>query len=576
MPRRRLLLGVVIGALLLVAGRALSAAYADYSWYSAMNASALWNERFVDLLLIYSIGAALSFGIAFVNLSTLASSIGALTLPRRLANVEFGEAVPRRYLDRFAIAVSLGVSAIMMPLLPAWTSVALLRRGVSFQERDPYFHHDLAFYTTWLPFEKGIYTWMMLLIVTVTLLVIALYSLTPGLRWASGLRMSTTVRRHLSVLAAAILLLTMWSYRLASYDLLIQTGSETDPFSYVEHQWLLPGLLILSIATVAAAATMLFSGWTGQLRTSFIAVTGVVLLSIAVQEIVPLIVERFTPADVIAASERPYTVVRAQFTERAYDVPTLSRVSALGRGASPADTGPPEIDERPSLQQDSLVYPGASGLLVVNEPQVDIAGQRLGGTLARTAYAWAYQSLALLSDSLPARSRIVAVRDVRRRVQALAPIFAQGSTATPLFHADTLYWKLELYSASSDYPLSEPRVLGGAERTYFRHAATALVNGRTARVSFAPVANPDPIAREWLRSFPHALDPRAPAVVRSLTPTPWNAAEAGISTAADDSTFRAQVTRLYNSMRASLAAGNLSAFSAAYDSLGALVAPSPR
>lgn len=561
MPRRRLLLGVVIGAALLVAGRALSAAYADYSWYRAMNASALWNERFLDLLLIYSIGAGVSFGIAFANFSTLAGSIGALTLPRRLANVEFGEAVPRRYLDRFAVALSLGIMATMMPLLPSWTSLALLRRGVSFQERDPYFHHDLAFYTTWLPFEKALYTWMMLLIVTVSLAVIALYSLTPGLRWdRGGLRMSTTVRRHLSVLAAVVLLLTMWSYRLASYDLLIHTASESHWFSYVEHQWLLPGLLILSIATVAAAATMLFSGWTGQLRTSFIAVTGVVLLSIAVQEVVPLIVKRFTPADVMAVSERPYTAVRSQFTARAYEVPVLTRAPG----------------ERPSLQHDSLVYPGATGLVVVNEPQLDVAGQRVGGTVSRVAYAWAYQSLALLSDSLAPRSRIVTVRDVRRRVEALAPVFAQGSTATPLFHSDTLYWKLELYSASSDYPLSEPRVLGGAERSYFRHAATALVNARTARVSFAAVAHPDPIAREWFRSFPHAADARAPAIVLGLTPSPWNAADPGISTASDDSTFRAQVTRLYNSMRASLAAGNLSAFSAAYDSLGALVAPAPR
>src|SRR5215210_4011971 len=141
MPRRRLLLGVAIAAALLVAGRALSAAYADYSWYRAMNASALWNERFVDLLFIYSIGAGISFGIALANLSTLARSIGALTLPRRLANVEFGEAVPRRYLDRFAVAVSLGIAGMLMPLLPSWTSVALLRRGVTFQERDPYFHH---------------------------------------------------------------------------------------------------------------------------------------------------------------------------------------------------------------------------------------------------------------------------------------------------------------------------------------------------------------------------------------------------------------------------------------------------
>lgn len=573
MPRRRLLLGVVMAAALLVAGRALSAAYADYTWYRAMGATALWNERAVDLSLIYGIGLGVSFAIALANFSTLARSIGALTLPRRLANVEFGEAVPRRYLDRFAIALSLGVAGILTPLLPSWTSLAVLRRGVAFHERDPYFHHDLAFYTTWLPFEKGLYTWVIFLVVTIALFVIALYSLTPGLRWdRTGLRMSTLVRRHLSVLAAVILLLTMWSYRLASYDLLIQTGGESG-FSYIDHQWLLPGLLILSIATAAAAATMLFSGWTGQLRTSFIAVTGVVILSIAVQEVVPLIVQKFTAADAMVLSERPYAAMRAEFTQRAYDVPVTTREATLGSVFPPTDTAQPTIEERPSLRQDSLVYPGAAGLLVVSEPQLDVAGQRLGAGLSRAAYAWAYQSLALLSDSVPPRGRIVTVRDVRRRVEALAPVFAPGNTASPLFHADTLYWKLELYSASSDYPLSEARSFGGTERSYFRHAATALVNARTARVSFAPVSNPDPIAREWMHAFPHSADHRAAAILRGLTATPWNPADPQMPGASDDLTFRERVTRLYNSMRASLAAGNLSAFSAAYDSLGALIGP---
>lgn len=573
MPRRRLLLGVVMAAALLVAGRALSAAYADYTWYRAMGATALWTERAADLTLIYALGFSLSFGIGLANFSTFARSIGALTLPRRLANVEFGEAVPRRYLDRFAVALALGVAAILMPLLPPWESLALVRRGVTFQERDPYFHHDLSFYTTWLPFEKALYMWVMLLVVTVALLVIALYSLTPALRWdRGGLHMSTLVRRHLSVLATVILLLTMWSYRLASYDLLIQTGAETG-FSYVEHQWLLPGLLILSIATAAAAATMLFSGWTGQLRTSFVAVTGVIILSIAVQEVVPLIVEKFTPPDAMAVSQRPYAAMRAEFTQRAYDVPSVTREEGLAAVSAAPDSATPGMEERPSFHADSLVYPRAEGLLVLSDPQLDVAGQRLGSGLSRAAYAWAYQSIGLLSDSLSHRSRVVAVRDVRRRVGALAPVFAQGNTATPLFHADTLYWKLELYSASSDYPLSEARTFAGTERSYFRHAATALVNARTARVTFAPVSNPDPIARNWMHAFPHSAHQGAAALVRSLTPTPWDPAGPQLMGATGDSTFRAHVTRLYNSMRSALAAGNLGAFSAAYDSLGAVIGP---
>ena len=574
MPRRRLLVGVVIAAVLLVGGRSVSLFYADYSWYSAMGAGPLWSERAGDLLLIYGIGWAVSVLLSFVNLSALGRSIGSLTLPRRLANVEFGEAVPRKYLDRFAFILSIAIAAALTPALPNWTLLALARLHVSFRETDPYFQHDLAFYTTWLPFEKALYSWAMILVVSVSVLVVILYSLTPGLRWQHvGLRMSARVRRHLSVLAALLLLITMWSYRLESYDLLIRGSGEGGVFSYVDHQWLLPGLLLLSIATAAAAITVLMTGWTGQLRTSFVAVTVIVVLSVTVQDVVPLIVRHSTPKAGQATRERSYVATRADFTRRAYALNTSS-YEALRKSAVSAalDSVSSSATGQQLLRQDSLVYPGARGLVVVSDPQLDVAGPRLGDGLSRLGYAWAHQSFDLLSDSIPRRARLITVRDVRNRVRQLAPIFTQGSMVEAMFHADTLYWKLELYSASSDYPLSQHFVLAGEERSYFRHAGTALVNARTARVMIAADPTPDPISQAWMTAFPNSADYRAPGIARELTTAPWEpvSAEPGVTT---DSTFRAAITRLYNRMRAALAAADLKAFGIAYDSLGALIAP---
>lgn len=571
--RRRLLIGVVIAAAVLVGGRAASALYADYTWYAVLGASSLWRERTGDLLLIYGIGSVIAVLVAFLNLSALGRSIGVLTLPRRLANVEFGEAVPRKYIDRFAFFLSIAIAAAVAPALPPWTSLALARLGVSFRESDPYFQHDLAFYTTWLPFEKAAYSWAMLLTVGVSIVVVVLYSLTPGLRWErAGLRMSARVRQHLSVLAALLLLITMWSYRLESYELLIRGSGDGGVFSYVDHQWLLPGLVILSVATAAAAITVLLSGWTGQLRTSFIAVTVIVVLSVGVQEIVPLLVRHFTAREAQMVRERPYIATRADFTRRAYALGAASYEGLRKSAVSAAlDSVVTSAAGQQLLRQDSLVYPGAQGLMLVSDPQLDVAGQRLGEGFSRLGYAWAYQSFDLLSDSVPRRARLVTVRDVRTRIRALAPIFAQGSMVEPMFHSDTLYWKLELYSAASNYPLSQRYVLAGEERTYFRHAATALVNARTARVMMAADPAPDPIAQAWMMAFPNASDYRAPGIARELTATPWSPAAAESSPVGSDTTFRAAVTRLYNRMRAALAAADLKAFGIAYDSLGALI-----
>jgi uncharacterized membrane protein (UPF0182 family) len=537
-----------------------------------MGATPLWNERALDLVLIYGIGSLVAVVLGFVNLSVVARSIGALTLPRRLANVEFGEAVPRKYLDRFALVVSVATAAALTPLLPTWTLLAMARLPVAFRETDPFFQHDLEFYTTWLPFEKAMYLWTMLLVAAVAILVVVLYSLTPGLRWdRATLRMSARVRRHLSVLAALLLLVTMWSYRLESYDLLIRGSGEDGTFSYVDHQWLLPGLVLLSIVTGAAAITVLVSGWMGQLRTSFIAVTAVILLSLTVQQIIPLTVRRLAPAAQVAVRESSYGGTRQDFTRRAYDQ-DLSSDDALRRSVLSAGTDSASSNTvgQQLLREDSLVYPGARGFVVIANPQLDVAGQHLGGDVSRLGYAWAYQSLDLLSDSIPLRARLITVRDIRARITKLAPAFTQGTTVEPVFNADTLYWRLELYSASSDYPLSRHFVLAGEERSYFRHAATALVNARTARVMIAAVSSPDPLAQAWMAAFPNSADYRAPGIAHALTASPWEPLSPQ-ATETTDSSFRARVTRLYNRMRAALAAADLKAFGIAYDSLGALI-----
>jgi uncharacterized membrane protein (UPF0182 family) len=331
--------------------------------------------------------------------------------------------------------------------------------------------------------------------------------------------------------------------------------------------------VLLSIVTAAAAITVLLSGWMGQLRTSFIAVTVVIILSITIQEVIPVVVRRFTPAAQEIARESSYAGTRADFTRRAYEQ-NLAADNTLPKSVASAsiDSVSSNAAGQQLLRQDSLVYPGARGLVVVTNPQLDVAGQHLGDGLSRLGYAWAYQSIDLLSDSVPRRARLITVRDVRSRVRELVPVLTQGSILEPLFNADTLYWKLELYSASSNYPLSRHLMLAGDERTYFHHAATALVNGRTARVMIAAVTNPDPIYQAWMTAFPNSADYRAPGIARELTATPWEPVSSETSTTSDSS-FRAAVTRLYNRMRAALAAADLKAFGIAYDSLGAIIGP---
>ena len=225
------------------------------------------------------------------------------------------------------------------------------------------------------------------------------------------------VRRHLAVLGALFLLVTAWSYRLAGYRLLMNGTGVDGMFSYVDHQWLIPAYLSLSVVTVAAAALVFVSGWMGQLRTVFFTVSAVLIFSIALDLVLPSVARRFAASSLDARQQQPYVATRAAFTRRAY---------AEGRGSGDAGRGGPLRSIRrfranraswlTMRRHRTLVYPGAHSAALV-KPAAAIPAPALGSGLSRLAHGWAEQRLDLVWGAFPPTARIVRIRDVRDRVQ---------------------------------------------------------------------------------------------------------------------------------------------------------------
>ena len=566
MSKRRLAAGVVAIAGVLLGGRALSLFYDSYTWYDALGARALWMERALDASLIAGLGFIVALTFALANFIAVRRSIGGLTRPRRLANVEFGEAVPASQLNFAGAAISTTVALGLMTLLPSWETLALARLEVDFREADPYLLHDLSFYVTWLPLERTLYSWVLALVVVVSVLVLAAYVLAGGIRWTGGaLVLTSRVRRHLGILVAIVLLICTWSYRLDSYELLSGGSHDGAGFGYADHQWMLSGLLALSLGTAASALTVAISSWMGQLRTSLVALMVVIGMAGIVSQVLPFAFYRSTSPTAARRANEPYVATRADFTRRAFGADVEEGVEDSSPFASLAAVSSPGNSLR-----DSLIAPGATGTRIVDDPTLDVAAPPLGNGVSRLAHAWAARDFSLLSDSLRRRARIVAVRDVRDRVSKLYPFFYVGRSPRPLYRADTLFWTVPLYSSSADYPLAEHRMISGEPRSYFHRAGTALVNARTGRVFAAIDLPPEPVAAGWLRDFESSQAlARAQAVQHSLSMN--TAAGARDRASESDTTFRARVTRLYDRMRSALSAGDLRGFGLAYDSLGALV-----
>ena len=175
----------------------------------------------------------------------------------------------------------------------------------------------------------------------------------------------------------------------------------------------------------------------------------------------------------------------------------------------------------------ALVSVAATGYLVISDSLDVIPAPELDTGISRLAHAWSHQNFRLLLGDLPGpHPTIVRRRDVRERVRALAPFFTQGTLVTPILHADSLLWAVDLYSTSTYYPLSHHLPAGGRERGYFRHAATALVHAGTGRVTIVAEGMLDPIAATWRTQFPRLFTSASelPPALRAALPPPIDGA----------------------------------------------------
>ena len=603
--RRWLVLALLGAAAALLVGRAVATLYADYLWFSALGATDVWRVRTITLLLLRGLSAVAGGLFVFANLLAVRHSVVSVVLPRRVANLEIGQEVPGRYLLLAVVALSVLFGALLTIPQGDWATAALVAYGRRFGFSEPYFQYDIGFFVYWLPFETSLFLWALLAVLLVGAVVVFLYALTPSLRWERGsLYVSAYVRRHLAVLAALLLVMLAWSYRLDAFQVLVDGSGPDGAFTYVDHRVTIPASLVMQVLALGAALVTLLSGWGGFPRVAVGTVVAMVLLSLGLRELAPIVVRRVAePADP-AARERPYLATQASYTRNAYGaervalappdfgfpsleaaasaVPIwepaavtralgagprpgapaeavgwidgerglLAAVPARPRGTSAAESWPLSLvaatraDERGGvIRVDStgqtypeelelaapLFHEGARGDEIVVDSLGAIAAPPLRGALSRLVHAWSLQNPRLLAGDLPGpNARILRHRDVRERLRLLVPFFDQGGAVTPVVDGDSIWWAIELHTASGSYPLSRHLAVRGVERTYYRYAATALVNATTGRVTIVPDSAADPIARSWMTRFPSLFASRGalPPAVRAALPPPVDALRA--------------------------------------------------
>jgi uncharacterized membrane protein (UPF0182 family) len=576
--RRALALGGAALAVALVAGRLLAGAYAEWAWFDALDAGALWRAQVVALTTLRAGLFAVAFAFAFINLFAMRRSIVSLVLPRQVANLHIGEVVPGRALTATAAGISALIAAVMALPQDDWLDLLRVQWASPLGEIDPYLGRDIAFWTAWLPLERALHEWTVLLAAVVGVTVIMLYALTPSVHLEHGrLHVSTWVRRHFAIYSAVLLLLIAWGYRLDAFDLLLRGSGAREAFTSFDHQVLYPYSIALSIGTAGVGILVAWAGWIGNQRVMLGALLIVLFAGPVGRVGLPLIDRRAVNERERIVMERPYQAARTLFTRRAFAVDDIlrgaradsvrladssiaHRVSgwdpaalALAAGQEPGvaptrgamswrvaggdslravipyggtddsaplarlavqEVEPGDADERgdpwPSgatayaTLAPLAVGVGVESTRLIADTLAHVAAPAFGTGWRSLALAWGVRRLRLAFANTDARhTRLLMRRDVHDRVRTLLPFFTAGPTAQAFVAHDSLWWAVELFHTSADYPLSEPIVVAGGVQRLAMPAGLALINAHSGRVHVLVARRPNRMTAWWRDRLPN-------------------------------------------------------------------------
>lgn len=333
MQTRRGLFGfLAAGALALLVGRWLAGQYADWALHEAQGLGELWRLKAGTLFALRSGGFLLAVGYAFAHFFAVRQSIVSLVLPSRLGGLDIPEEIPARRLTGVALALAVLVALAFAALPQDWSQAALAWEGVRFGEVDPYLQRDLGFYVAWLPWERALQARAMLLTIALGAIVTTLYALTSSLRWsATGLYVSTWVRRHLAVLGGTLVALVGWGWRIDRFERLtpgsgVWLDATTEAvFSSFDHRVALPYRALAAFATVPIATVLIYAGWRGYLRTALAMLSTMVLLGPVASAVLPVVAKQPLNTPQGRASQRPYRNTAALYTRRAFGVDAIAR-----------------------------------------------------------------------------------------------------------------------------------------------------------------------------------------------------------------------------------------------------------
>ena len=132
-------------------------------------------------------------------------------------------------------------------------------------------------------------------------------------------------------------------------------------------------------------------------------------------------------------------------------------------------------------------------------------GIPLGGFFRRMMLAWALGDLSKLpfSDAVTSESRVLMRRNIRERVNALAPFLVYDDDPYIVVTKDgRLFWMIDAFTESDTYPYSTHYQAGGKVVNYIRNSVKVTIDAYNGTVDFYVFDPNDPLIQAYRAVFP--------------------------------------------------------------------------
>lgn len=140
-------------------------------------------------------------------------------------------------------------------------------------------------------------------------------------------------------------------------------------------------------------------------------------------------------------------------------------------------------------------------------------GVEINSPLRRLFYSIKFTSLKLfLSSDITSQSRILYYRNIQERVEKIAPFLTFDQDPYLVIADGKLYWIMDSYTSTNQYPYSQPLSLNGGPSSplrvnYIRNSVKAVVDTYNGSVNFYISDTDDPIIKTYAKIFPKSFRP---------------------------------------------------------------------